>query len=130
MSVSLKDLYRQSLQLSSEDRHRLAALLLNPPQPLDPQQILATLNSHTDDLRHMGVQRIGIFGSVVRGESDPASDIDILVRLPRSSFRNFMQVKFYLEDLLGRPVDLVLEESLREELRPTVLDEVLYAQGL
>jgi len=41
-----------------------------------------------------------------------------------------MQVKFYLEDLLGRPVDLVLEESLREELRPTVLDEVLYAQGL
>ncbi len=78
----------------------------------------------------MGVERIGVFGSYVRGEADPASDIDILVKLAGPSFRDFMRLKFYLEDLLAHPVDLVLEESLRDELRPTVLREVQYAQGL
>jgi hypothetical protein len=43
MSVSLKDVYRQSLQLSPEDRRRLAEYLLNPPQVLDVQQLIATL---------------------------------------------------------------------------------------
>ena len=130
MNASLKDLYRQSLQLSPEDRRRLAEFLLNPPDPLNAQQILTALETHAEDLRQMGVERIGLFGSIVRGEADPASDIDILVELAQPTFRNFMQVKFYLEDLLGRPVDLVIDESLREELRPSVLSEVLYAQGL
>jgi predicted nucleotidyltransferase len=40
-----------------------------------------------------------------------------------------MQLKFYLEDLLARPVDLVLEESLRGELRPTIMNEVVYVKG-
>jgi uncharacterized protein len=130
MSVSLKDLYRQSLQLSPEDRRRLAEFLLNPPPPRTVRQILDTLEAHVFDLRRMGVERMGLFGSIVHGEADPASDIDILVRLGQSSFRNFMQVKFYLEDLLGQPVDLVLEEALREKLRPTVLSEAVYVQGL
>ncbi|MCD4684408.1 MAG: nucleotidyltransferase domain-containing protein [Anaerolineae bacterium] len=76
----------------------------------------------------MGVMRIGVFGSVVRGETDPASDIDVLATLKKPSFRAFMQVKFALEDMLERPVDLVLEDTLREELRPTVLHEVAYAE--
>jgi len=53
-----------------------------------------------------------------------------MVKLAQSSFRDFMRLKFYLEELLARPVDLVLEESLREELRPTILSEVLYAEGI
>jgi len=77
----------------------------------------------------MGVERIGVFGSAARGEADAASDIDILVKLADVSFRNFMRLKHALEDLLGRPVDLVLEESLRDEVRSTVLNEVIYAKG-
>jgi hypothetical protein len=38
-----------------------------------------------------------------------------------------MDLKFYLEDLFGRPCDLVLEESLKERLRGSVMGEVLYA---
>lgn len=129
MSVSLKEVYRLSLQLSPDERRQLAEFLRNPPPPSDPQDILATLEAHRDALREVGVERIGVFGSVVRGEAAATSDIDILVTLAEPSFRRFMRVKYLLEDLLGRPVDLVLEDSLRDELRPVVLSEVVYAQG-
>jgi predicted nucleotidyltransferase len=41
-----------------------------------------------------------------------------------------MNVKFFLEDLFGRPVDLVLEETIKPRLRPQILSEVVYAAGL
>lgn len=130
MSVSFKEVYRLSLQLSPEERRRLAEFLTNPPLPPTAQQIISTLEQHLHELRKMGVERIGLFGSYARDEADPASDIDILVRLSQPSFRTFMGVKFYLEELLEHPVDLVLEDSLRDELRLTVLGEVRYVQGL
>jgi predicted nucleotidyltransferase len=130
MSVSFEDVYRLSLQLSPDERQRLADYLLNPPPALTADEIVSTLESHTGDLREMGVQQLGVFGSYARGEADPASDIDLLVTLDEPSFRQFMRLKFYLEDVLSHPVDLVLGESLREELRPAVLREVLYVKGL
>ncbi len=130
MSVSLKEVYRLSLQLSPEERRRLAEYLRNPPPQLDARQVIALLEAHAGELRELGVERIGVFGSLVRGEADPASDIDILVSMAQPSFRAFMRLQFRLEELLGRPVDLVLEESIREELRPDILDEVIYAEGL
>ncbi len=129
MSTSLRDVYRLSLQLSREEQKKLAEILLNPPNPLELHQITSILSSHAEELREMGVEQIGVFGSYVHNEANPASDIDMLVKLTRSSFRDFMQLKFYLEDLLARPVDLVLEESLRSELRPTVMHEVVYVEG-
>ena len=129
MGTSLRDVYRLSLQLSREDQKRLADYLLNPPHPLALQQIVRIISAHADELREMGVEQIGVFGSYVHDEADPASDVDLLVRLTRISFRDFMQIKFYLEDLLARPVDLVLEESLRSELRPTIMSEVVYVEG-
>jgi predicted nucleotidyltransferase len=129
MSTSLRDVYRLSLQLSREEQKKLAEILLNPPNPLELHQITNILSAHAEELREMGVEQIGVFGSYVHNKADPASDIDLLVKLTRSSFRDFMQLKFYLEDLLARPVDLVLEESLRNELRPTVIHEVVYVKG-
>ncbi|MFH1984481.1 MAG: nucleotidyltransferase family protein [Pseudomonadota bacterium] len=68
-----------------------------------------------------GVTRLAIFGSTARGEAASASDIDILVAFdgPATSKRYF-GVQFYLEDLLGCPVDLVTEKALRPELRPYI----------
>jgi len=76
-----------------------------------------------------GVARIGVFGSVVRGEATPESDIDILVefREGEETFDHFMDLKFYLEDLLGRPADLVIADTLKPRIRSTVLGEVVYA---
>ncbi len=67
------------------------------------------------------VTRLALFGSTARDTAEPDSDIDILIAFdgPATSKRYF-GVQFYLEDLLGLPVDLVTEKALRAELRPII----------
>ncbi len=71
-----------------------------------------------------GVTRLALFGSTARGEAGADSDVDVLVAFdgPATSKRYF-GVQFYLEDLLGCPVDLVTEKALRPELRPYIEQE-------
>ncbi len=76
-----------------------------------------------------GVSRIGVFGSVVRNEDTPASDVDVLVefREGEETFDHFMDLAFYLEDLLGRKTDLVIADTVKPRIRDSVLREVVYA---
>jgi predicted nucleotidyltransferase len=68
-----------------------------------------------------GVTRLALFGSTARDEATVSSDVDILVAFdgPATASRYF-GVQFYLEDLIGRPVDLVTDKALRKRLRPFV----------
>jgi predicted nucleotidyltransferase len=74
-----------------------------------------------------GVTQLALFGSTARGTAGPASDIDILVAFdgPATSARYF-GVQFYLEDALGRSVDLVTQKALRPELRPSIEAELTH----
>jgi predicted nucleotidyltransferase len=74
-----------------------------------------------------GVLRLALFGSTVRDAARPDSDIDILVYFdgPATSERYF-GVQFFLEDLLGRPIDLVTDKALRPELRPYIELEAVH----
>jgi uncharacterized protein len=90
---------------------------------------LALLRQHGPVLqKRFGVAKIGIFGSFARGEERPESDIDVLVafRKGEKTFDNFMGIKFYLEDLYGRKVDLVTEAALKPLIRDPILAEVVY----
>jgi hypothetical protein len=73
-----------------------------------------------------GVTQLALFGSTARDTAQTDSDIDILVAFggPATSERYF-GVQFYLEDLFGRPVDLVTEKALRAELRPFIEKEAV-----
>jgi len=73
-----------------------------------------------------GVTDIALFGSTARGTARTDSDIDVLVSFdgPATSERYF-GVQFFLEDLLGRPVDLVTSKALRPELRPFIEKEAV-----
>lgn len=77
--------------------------------------------------RQFGVRLLALFGSVVRDQAGVGSDVDILVTFdgPAMSARYF-GLQFYLEDLLGRPVDLVTDKALRPEVRPHVETEAVY----
>ncbi|MCF7935483.1 MAG: nucleotidyltransferase family protein [Synergistales bacterium] len=90
--------------------------------------LLLYLKEHKQELRErFSVRRIGLFGSVLRGTAGPESDIDILVELERPSFDAYMDLKFYLEDIFGSPVDLVLRDSVKPRLKPIIESEVAYA---
>jgi hypothetical protein len=90
--------------------------------------ILQLLEKHKVELkRRYGVLDIALFGSTARNTARQDSDIDILVSFdgPANSARYF-GVQFYLEDLLGRPVDLVTNKALRPELRPYIDREAVH----
>ena len=92
-------------------------------------EILNVLNQHGDELRRRKVRRLGIFGSAARGELRPESDLDILVEMDEKTFDLYMDLKFFLEELFGRKVDLVLKEAIKPALRSRILEETVYAQG-
>ena len=77
------------------------------------------------------MRRIGLFGSFVRYEARDESDIDVLVvfRDGEETFEHYMDLKFHLEDLFGRRVDLVIEASIKPLLQPYILSEAVYVEG-
>ncbi len=94
---------------------------------LEREAILNLLRVHKADLKKMGVISIALFGSAARGEARPDSDVDLLVELaPPLTFEQYTKVKFYLEDLFGCPVDLVLPDTLKSRIRSSVLAEAIY----
>ncbi|MGK7959384.1 nucleotidyltransferase family protein [Crocosphaera sp.] len=73
------------------------------------------------------VKSLGIFGSFVREEATENSDLDILVEFEgEPTFRKYMDLKFFLEDLFERQVDLVIETDIKPQIREQILEEVVY----
>lgn len=90
-------------------------------------EVLEILAQHRQILQDFGVKSLAIFGSVARDEARPESDVDILVEFDgRVTFDRYMDVKFYLEDSLGRKVDLVSGRSLNPLIRSRVEQEAIY----
>lgn len=86
------------------------------------QKILDLLHGHYGEIeRRFDVKQLRLFGSAARDELQPDSDIDILVGFKGpATFDGYMDLMFYLEELLGTKVDLVTENGLRKEVRPNV----------
>ena len=91
-------------------------------------EVLGLLRAHKTTLvSQFGVRDIALFGSFARNQHADHSDVDIFVRFdgPATSKR-FFGVQFYIEDLVGRSVDLVTDKGLRAELRPAVEREAVH----
>jgi predicted nucleotidyltransferase len=73
------------------------------------------------------VKEIGIFGSILRGEDKPTSDVDILVEFtePIGLFK-FLELEEYLSNLIGRKVDLVSKKALKPRIGKRILSEVAF----
>ena len=77
--------------------------------------------------KEYGILRVGIFGSVARGEAGKGSDIDILIEKERPlPLTKFIRIKLLLEEKLGQRVDLVTSEGLKPEIQKEVEKEVIY----
>jgi predicted nucleotidyltransferase len=90
-------------------------------------QILRLLTEqHQAIAARYGVTRLALFGSAARDELGASSDVDVLVEFAGpATFAGYMDLKFYLEDLLGRPVDLVTDKAVRDEIRPYIEKEMI-----
>jgi len=90
-------------------------------------EILQVLRGRQADLERLGVKSLALFGSTVRGEARRDSDVDLLVEFHRPvGLFEFVDVKHYLEGVLGCRVDLGTPDSLKPRLRESVLAEAVY----
>ncbi len=97
-------------------------------EPLNKKTIYELLIQNNKVLDRYGVKTIGLFGSFAKGAATESSDIDFLVEfdLEKKTFKNFMDLAFYLEDLFGKKVDLVTPQGLSPYIGPHILNTVEY----
>jgi len=90
--------------------------------------LLARLREQRGEIRRLGVERLGLFGSFQRDDMTSESDVDLLVEFAQGqkSFDHFMQLSFLLEEELGRPVELVTPEALSPHTGPHILRDIEY----
>ena len=91
------------------------------------RSVIDRIRKHRAQLEKLGVKSLAIFGSVARGEEYPDSDVDILVEFKgKATFDRYMDTKFYLEDLLGRKVDLVTPKAIKPRMKPYIMQDLIH----
>jgi predicted nucleotidyltransferase len=94
---------------------------------MDKATILKRLKEHKEKLdKEFGIEELALFGSQARDEAKGESDIDLLIL--KSRFRDYFlrtKAKYYLEELLGAPVDLGYFDAIRPVLRRRISKEMI-----
>lgn len=93
------------------------------------QDVLDSLAAQRERLKFLGVRKLSLFGSAARDQLTDQSDLDVLVEFAPKTFDRYMDVKFLLEDVLGRRVDLVLPETLKPQLKTAILRDRIDVEG-
>jgi len=91
------------------------------------EEIKEILKKHKNKIkREFKAEIIGVFGSYVRGEEKPESDVDVLVRfMEGATIFDLIGLAEFLEEKLGIKADIVSERALRPELKEQILKEVV-----
>jgi uncharacterized protein len=91
---------------------------------------IGILQKHANDLRARGVRHAALFGSVVRGEAGPGSDVDIMIELDPNTkigiFR-YAGIRRYIAALFADRVDVVDRNSVKPHVRPSAERDAIYA---
>ena len=93
-------------------------------------QFIKTIQNLSSDLRYLGVRKIGLFGSVMRGDDKDTSDVDVLVEFEvgQKSFDHLFSLHELLVTEFGCNVDLVTRKSLSPVIGPKILESVEYVE--
>jgi predicted nucleotidyltransferase len=92
---------------------------------LNREQATERLSACAKEIRDLGVARLALFGSVLRGHPRVDSDVDLLVQFEpgAKSYDRFLALSELLEERLGRPVELITTEALSPFIGPSILAE-------
>ena len=92
------------------------------------EEVQRRLAEHRAELEGLGVRSLDLFGSIARGDSGAESDVDLLVEFDRPvGLFQFFRVQRRLEAIVGRPVDLVMKDAIKPQLRTRILAEAVSA---
>ena len=99
--------------------------MIMPSPVVDLADAVQRLSGCAVEIRRLGVSRLALFGSVLRGQTRPDSDVDLLVQFApgAKSYDRFLALSELLEERLGRRVELVTTEALSPFIGPRILSE-------
>ena len=114
-----------SLRLSLVQFLEGTIIVAMDPNPLTRDEAVKRLVAAEPEIRALGVRRLALFGSVLRNEAGPDSDVDLLVQFApgTKTFDRFLALFDLLEERLGRRVELVTTEALSPFIGPRILAE-------
>jgi predicted nucleotidyltransferase len=94
----------------------------------DKSQLISLIQSQSHQLRQLGADKLGLFGSFVRNEQKDSSDVDLLIEFNpgMKTYCNFIRIIFLLEGLFNRNVELVTPQSLSPGLKEIILKDIQY----
>ena len=119
--------YDRFASITAYQLNRGYNLDMNQDVVIDINSISGVINHHMAKLREHGVKSLAVFGSVARGEASYSSDIDFLVEFDRPiGLFEFIRVKLLLEELTGKPIDLVTTDAIHPAMRDQILSEAIY----
>ena len=95
------------------------------PLPINSEIVISTLKKHQTTLNKLRVKSLALFGSVARNQATTDSDLDFLVEFEEITFDGYMDLKFFLEDLFNKKVDLVIKTDLKPQIKETVINEAI-----
>jgi uncharacterized protein len=94
---------------------------------MERKMVISRIRKYRPHLTQLGVKSLALFGSIACGEAKPESDVDILVEFEgRATFDRFMDTKYYLEEVLGCRVDLVVPEAIKPRMKSAILQDLVY----
>ena len=98
--------------------------MASPAGALTKDQVAERLAAHREELSSLGVRSLDLFGSTVRGDARPDSDVDLLVDFHEvPGLFGYVRVQHRLQEILERRVDLVMASGLKPRIRERVLSE-------
>ena len=92
------------------------------------EEAAALIKSVTIPLHRLGVRRVALFGSTIRGDARPDSDVDLLLEFQkgRKTFDSYMDAADILEEVFPVPVDILTPESFNDQRRARIQSEAVY----
>ena len=95
---------------------------------MNKESIYQILSNNRIKIKSYGINSIGIFGSYVRGEPPPDSDIDVIVEFEKDkkTYKHYINLVFFLEELLKRKVDVLTYKSLSPLFKDSIKNEITY----
>ena len=103
--------------------------MLSQDKPIQKKEIIEKLAKHLSKIEKFGVEKIGIFGSLLKGET--TGDVAILISFKENdeSVHNLIDLDYFLKDTLNAEIDIVTTNALSSYLGPYILQEVEYIKA-
>jgi len=95
-------------------------------QVLTRDDVVTKIKANRRALKRYSVKSLALFGSAARNKMRKRSDVDILVQFDKTTWANYIGLKFYLEDLLEREVDLDPPKPIKPATKPYIEKDLLY----